>query len=177
MVPIKVKTCDNIAVWRLIGDVVVHPDFRRWGIYRKMGEYAAEEAKQIGLNLSYRVSGNQVVIATSETCPGSPYQINNFVRIRDIDGQLRAMPMDNPWLYKLGFNALKMNNFFRNIFQEREADWRGPPVHEIASFTGQIEEFWMNISRHHNFIMVRDRGYLNWRCCDPRGGRLRGTTG
>jgi len=170
MVIVNVKIRDNIAIWRLIADLVVHPEYRQLGIYRKMWEYAAKKANEIGLNFSYWVSGNPIIISTSKDYPGFPYPILNLVRIKDIDKQLKAMPMNNAWLYKIGFYTSKLTNPFRNILKKHGADWQSLPVYEVNSFTDVLEEFWTKVSKHYNFIIARNREYLNWRYCDPRAG-------
>ena len=47
------------------------------------------------------------------------------------------------------------------------APWR---IRTIDHFDESADEFWSQAARAFDFIRVRDRAYLNWRYCDPRGG-------
>lgn len=40
----------------------------------------------------------------------------------------------------------------------------------LVVFLREIEDFWINVSKHYDFIIVRNKEYLNWRYCDPRAG-------
>ena len=47
------------------------------------------------------------------------------------------------------------------------APWR---IRTVDHFDESADEFWSEAGRAFDFIQVRDRAYLNWRYCDPRGG-------
>ncbi|MCX6653666.1 MAG: GNAT family N-acetyltransferase, partial [Candidatus Bathyarchaeota archaeon] len=40
----------------------------------------------------------------------------------------------------------------------------------ITKFDEKINTFWNKIKDQYNFIVVKDKNYLNWRYCDLRGG-------
>ena len=47
------------------------------------------------------------------------------------------------------------------------APWQ---IRTVDHFDESADEFWLQAAQTFDFIQVRDRAYLNWRYCDPRGG-------
>ncbi len=47
----------------------------------------------------------------------------------------------------------------------------GYNLEHITGFDHRIDIFWNKIKKHYNFIIERDRRYLNYRYCDPRSGK------
>jgi hypothetical protein len=41
----------------------------------------------------------------------------------------------------------------------------------IERFEEWADEFWTQLGARYKFIVQRDKDYLNWRYCDPRGGK------
>ena len=44
-------------------------------------------------------------------------------------------------------------------------------VEDIGFFDEGADELWDKSKDYYDYAVVRDREYLNWRYCDPRGGR------
>lgn len=125
-----------------------------------------------GVYLDYHITGNPILIRSfSKSKPRFPYKIINLVWIGDLEKQLRAMPVENPWKVRLGFTTLKLVNKIRKKFTPTH-DVRDIDIVEIDEFDDRIDDFWAEISDFYNFIVFRNRDFLNWRYCDPRGGEF-----
>jgi GNAT superfamily N-acetyltransferase len=175
-IPLKTKIFDEIILCSLGGDVAVHPEFRRKGVRNHMDEV---EARYIlatsGIEYTYVITGNPIAIKMlnrDKKFNYFPVDAVNLARIQDIHLHLKKWPTDRPWLIKVGFYVLKIYNDLRNVISGYEPPRRDLNILEIDSFDSRIEDFWKKISKNYNFIMELSRNYLNWRYCDPRGGKF-----
>jgi hypothetical protein len=78
--------------------------------------------------------------------------------------------MKYAFIYRYGFHLSKLANQCRNAFRLHRPSSYDFQITKIAHFDGRIEVFWEEIKDHYHFIVERNRDYLNWRYCDPRGG-------
>ena len=70
---------------------------------------------------------------------------------------------------KYGFKTLDLfNRIIYKLNASKEDDL--VDVSQIDHFSEEIDLFWEKIKNSYDFIIVRDREYLNQRYCDPRGG-------
>ncbi len=169
--PFRVKIGDRIQLCTSSFDYAVHPDFRKMGISKKMGiDLSLNWRRRDGVYLDYHITGNPILIRSfSKYKPRFPYKIINLVWIGDIEKQLQAMPVENTWKVRLGFTMLRLVNKIKKLFTPTH-NVRDIEIVKIDEFDDRIDGFWAEISDTHNFIVVRDRDFLNWRYCDPRGG-------
>lgn len=168
---LRVKIGDKIVPCHYSADTVVHLDFRRRGVSREIINLHEEIRSKHGIHIVYFVTNNPIMIrAWSRTYPRFPKDILNLVRLRDINLQLRKMPVEKAWLTRLGFRAVKLFNDFRNVMRIQEDVDEHVDITKISRFDSRIDEFWDRISKHYDFIIMRNQDYMNWRYCDPRGG-------
>jgi hypothetical protein len=152
-------------------DLAVHPDYRRRGIYNLTADFLNSKTTYEGYLYNYWVSSNPVVVKSSIK-RGSVYNdVKNLVRIKDIEKQLKNIPMNNPLIKKWGYLSFKQWNSLRNPVKPR-FNFLGK-IERIDCFDDRIDEFWHKTSSDYVFILVRDKDYLNWRFCDPRGGSFK----
>jgi hypothetical protein len=149
-------------------DLAVHPDHRRRGIYNLTADFLNKVTMNEDYLYNLWVSSNPVVVKSSIK-RGSVYNdIKNLVRIKDIQEQLKNIPMNKPLVMKWGYLLLKQWNSLRTLVKPR-FDYHGK-IERVYHFDDRINEFWHKASSIYGFILVRDKDYLNWRFCDPRGG-------
>ena len=99
-------------------DVAVHPDFRGKGIFNKMNEMRIDTLREMGVDLVLWSSSNPILVKKwHEISNKFPHAITNYCKIQDIDTQLSAMPVKNPWTTRAGFLTLKTIDSIRNIFR------------------------------------------------------------
>jgi len=170
---LKIKMFDKIVLCSLGGDVAVHLDFRNIGVWKNLREFSNEAKKKAGVQYSYLVTGNPIVIKAfmrSKNYNLFPTSLVNLVRIKDIDQQLQMMPAKNSSLKKLGFHAAKILNDISNTIHGSESVKQDLTIAETDNFDERINGFWEEVSNQYDFIVERRRDYLNWRYCDPRCG-------
>ena len=138
---------------------------------KMMREKKKELREKHNVDYTYRVTRNPIVFKSWNRIgrPRFPGAVVNLVRILDIDKQLKHMPVKNAFFKKLGFKTAKLFNALGNLRRSEEIP-QNLRVNEIERFDDRIDGFWEEISNHYDFIVERQRGYLNWRYCDPRAG-------
>lgn len=144
-------------------DLMVHPDFRRRGIFEAMGRYALERVKEAqGLFLTafpirketigglLKMGWKRVVSLPVLVYP------NNFTAI--VDHFLRRRPLSSLvgdfaryfhlWLYSRGVQGAGME---------------GTRIEEVDRLDVEFDRFWDKASLLFPKLGVRDRPFLNWR--------------
>jgi len=171
-IPHRIKICDDVLLGTYGSDLAVHPDFRQIGVKTRTHDLKEEMRKPAGISVTYSVSGNPILIQSRlrRGRPMFPHPVINLVRIRDIDRQIKAMPVKHAWLTKTGFNAVRIINDIQKVFRPSNRVDKELYVREIHAFDEKIEPFWDKVSKHYAFIIERNRDYLNWRYRDPRAG-------
>lgn len=169
----KLKLGDNIIECSLGSDLAVHPDWRRRGISKKIRDMSTYARTEIySQDFSFYVSSNPLMIPDFKKRSNSlNHDVLVFVKIEDIDLQLKKMPMQYSSLSKIGYKALVILHKFGNLFRKKLSK---PEVK--ITFTDSLDErmnsFWSKVSKEYEFIVVRDIKYLNWRYLDPRAGKF-----
>jgi hypothetical protein len=136
-----------------------------------MVEQARQVRKEVGSKLLYFVTQNPVIIKFfSKRQLPFPHSILNLVRIRDIDKQLRAMPVERAWFWRLGFQVARLVNNIQNAFRGSMLVNQCLHIKGTTVFDTRIDHFWREVVDHHGFIVERSSDYLNWRYCDQRAG-------
>lgn len=153
-------------------DLAVHPNFRRIGIYNKTINMLQKMTRARDFLYNYWISRNPIVIKSSVNRSSTYNQIRNLVKINDVDKQLEEMPMKNTFFTKWGFLLMKKYNSMRYVFSRSPCVNNEIEINRVKYFDDRIYDFWSNVSFNYNFILVRDKEYMNWRYCDSRGGNF-----
>ena len=152
-------------------DFAVHPDYQGKGISTKLNIITDRLLKDIDVAFSYAIVGNPILIKTySKRYLEFPHAVTNFVRIKDIDAQLKAIPMERPWLVKSGYNTVKLLNTARQRLRNKKFRKKEFRIECLDRFDKRADDLWEEVSVDHDFICDRSADYLNWRYCDPRAG-------
>ncbi|MBN2334317.1 hypothetical protein JXL21_02075 [Candidatus Bathyarchaeota archaeon] len=149
-------------------DAAVHKDYRDKGVYSSIRKPKDEEENMIGLRFRTSVSSNPKLIQRNYNRGNYefPHRIVELNRIEDINLHYK----DEKKLYqKIGYHLLSYGNKMKNLFTNRE-EVSDVDVIELKKFDDSVDEFWNKVSQRYNYIVVRDKAYLNWRYCDRRGG-------
>ena len=153
-----------------IGDLGVHPSYRRLNIANNMIKTSIEERRRRGIGFSYFATSNPILIKYNLEMEGVhvfPHKIVNMVRIKDLDKQLSAMPMKHGLLLKTSYRVLEtLNNAGHRLQREKSSE--NIDIRYIKKFDERFNGFWEKASPHYDFIVMRDAEWLNWRYCDPR---------
>ena len=169
--PVRVKVGGRERLAVVAADLAVHPDHRRMGVRTAMRERKLEYLVAIGTSFTQSVSGNPIIVEHSlrENLPRFPHPVAAYVRIKDLDLHLRHMPVDNAWVKRAGYHALRALKIIGRGVKDAEAP-HGVDVVEVERFDERVDGLWSSASQGYDYIGFRDRVTLNWRYCDPRVG-------
>jgi len=154
-------------------DFAVHPDYKSKGISTRLNTITDGFLEASSVAFSYAIVGNPILVkAYSKRYPEFPHPIENLVRIRDIDAQLEALPMERQWLVKLGYGTVRLLNTTRRRLYLPESRKTEFKIKRLDRFDERTDDLWEEVSVDHDFICDRRADYLNWRYCDPRAGEF-----
>jgi len=173
-IPNYIKIGDKTHLCSYGADVVVHPEYRRMGVYRRVREVRQKLAEEAGVMLNYHVTSNPIIIKNNLKLgrPYFPKKIISLVRIIDINEHMMNMPVRNSWYLKFGFIMSKKINEIKNIFKKSAHEDDHLEIITVNEFDEGIARFRNKISNHYNFIVQKSSNYMNWRYCDPRAGNF-----
>jgi GNAT superfamily N-acetyltransferase len=160
---------DGIIMAGYGDDGVVHPDYRRKGIYKEMIGFVEEKGNRRNISLKFGIQVHKAAEKIQER-RGSvhfPFPISYMLQIKDVDKHFRMRPTEKNRVARYGFSILKILNKIKNITKQKVIRSE-IKVKEISEFDERINLFWGNIKNDYHFIIERNQKYLNWRYCDPR---------
>lgn len=167
---VRVKLGGEMVDWGYTGDMAVHPDYRRRGIQNRLREINVKLRMEKEIPTTYFVTRNPYLIESfSKRFPEFPFSVTVLIHVKDIDKQLKAIPVDHPNLMKIGYTVVKQLQYIRNLIRGSKID---PDIKIVKTdtFGDQAEIFWDKVIDDYDFIIERKRDYLNWRYCDLRAG-------
>ena len=172
-IPMKTKMHDYSFRGLLGGDAAVHADYRRRGVRNLMSKHIAQNRVDAGIDFVFTVTSNPVVVEMlSKDREQLPFKVINMTRIRDIDLQLRAMPVPNPNIIRLGFTTLKTVNLVKTLVRGGKENIDLEPQTSGEDFLSLVEPFWEKVKSGYEFIVERDSSFIDWRYLDKRGGNF-----
>jgi hypothetical protein len=153
-------------------DAATHPDYGGMGVYSSLRRYKFELMRETAINFYYVVSAHQLLIDKNkrEGRPALPFTLEQMLRIHDIDLHLRMDSSEKSLIKRYGYRALRAISRLKGPESDPAKTRDDLKIEEIKEFDHRIDGFWSNVAAHHKLIIQRDRDYLNWRYCDPRGG-------
>lgn len=166
--PRRIKVGEKVRLGSCRGDLTVDREYRGRGVWVYSNEYATYTEIRDGFDFVYYLTGNETVVRRmSKIRPQFPHRLINWVLLRDVEKHLKHMPVEQEWLRKAGFTALKTLN---NVMKKTGKNRLDIEINRIHSFGDDIEVFWEEVSPDFSFILERRKDYLNWRYADPRAG-------
>ena len=121
--------------------------------------------------MSYSVTNNKILIENSKkrNTPTFPSKIKLFMKINDVEKHIfQNESLRDRFIKKQGYKVLRMASRITN--RSKNQRYKGYNIEKIDQFDDKVEGFLDKISPFYNFFIKRDKNYLNWRYCDPRGG-------
>jgi ribosomal protein S18 acetylase RimI-like enzyme len=167
----NLKIQDRIYFSSCGGDLAVHPDYRGRGIWRRMVDDWVEVLQKDPYIIGYSNSSHPVVVGRAKknkftTIPGA---VRLYIRIHDVDKFLQNTQAN--LVKKLGYRVVRELSKIR--YPDKEIQDENLTLSTISQFDARIDDFWESIKDEYDLIVERNRDYLNWRYCDPRGGNYR----
>jgi len=165
--PIKMKIKSEKIIVTQNVDLMVHPDFRRQGIYQNLAKEALADLKQkksyiiYGFPNRFSYYGN-IKYGWFDISPLNigikPLKIDRFIE----KNLSNSFLIKKSLLKKIYVNLIK--RIITTIFKEKKIkNSKNISASQVLSFDDEINDFWYKISDDYNIIVVRDKDYLNWR--------------
>lgn len=138
----------------LPGNISVHPDHRRRGIAKNLIPFTRDVRERNGVWFMYLATKNPYLVKLhSRVDRVFPHSINNLVKINDLDKHLKAVPVDNELIMRLGYQAVKMSNTLLNMIKRTSVENPEYALVEARSFDERFSRFWDELSPNFDFIV------------------------
>jgi hypothetical protein len=151
-------------------DAATHPDFRGRGIYSNLMKLKNSNPEEIGKEFLYTIT-YQNYIAKNHLRKGYqefPRNFNHMIYIQDLNKHLRNISIKNKTISKIGYIVLRtLNDIINRRSNESTPDLT---IEEVNFFDESTDAFWNKLKSSCDFILVKDRRYLNWRYCSEYSG-------
>lgn len=150
-------------------DIMVHPDFRHYGIAAKVAQEAFSRMSEEGIHIligfpneaAYRVYSRRRS-HWRHVC-----SIPLLAKPLNIDS-IFSKYIKNIFLQNLG--KLPARIIYRTFLRERLHKANDLIPKRVYSFDNRFDDFWQEASRGYNIGLIRDKKFLNWRFIDKPGG-------
>jgi hypothetical protein len=148
---------------------MVHPDYRRQGIFKTLGMKMLASPKASGRSLSFGTPGKQSHqgfvkwLSALDMC-----ELPLLVKVVDWGTVLKKH-------YKIPAFAGKLLGYaFERITSQSPSPQDAEiEIEEITSFDERINKFWEKASKLKEIMVVKDMKYLNWRYIDKPGNKYK----
>lgn len=164
-----IKVGNNVYKSGIGADLALREEYRGTGAYRQLREF--KDGVEDPLNMKFRtfIQGNPKLIARDkqEGRPEFPHRVRESVRI--IDPSLH-FGRKNQTINTLAFKSIAAFTRARKTINPITEDTEDITVKQVKLFDERVNSLCIGALEHSRFMIVRDRDYLNWRYCDPRGG-------
>jgi GNAT superfamily N-acetyltransferase len=159
--PMRLKVGDSTCQMVTTADLMVHPDYRRLGIYRKLRQRLHELSRKKHLQFAYSFPnelaasirdrlGSGTILKKTPLWVKSLHLNNVLFRYLNINRKFIT------YASVIGKMALKIADRSRN-YQVRTQ------IREVKIIDERFNSLWQQASSHHMIMLVRDRAYLDWR--------------
>jgi len=158
----EIKIGNGLYLMRFGGDVAVHQDYRRMGIYGKMRDLSKKIRRENGVDMVFSATTNPIMIESGKKRGSTkfPQEIIEMVFIDEIEKENLGL------MKSVGYKVFKS---WKKRLVPKSSEGRFT-VTEVSEFGEETDRFWTKIKDDYNFIINRDSSNLNWRYCDPRSG-------
>ena len=177
LIPTYMKIGDKTVMGSQAVDLVVHPKFRRQGMFLALGKMLTEEAGKKDMGITYGfpnapAHSGHLKYGWFDVCKVrlliKPINMNKVVNLLD---QHRMLGFLNK--YKISRNVIKsilqiilpIISFFSRILNRIQDNnyLRNFEIRTTESFDDRIDDFWKKALKNYTIIVARNKKYLNWR--------------
>jgi GNAT superfamily N-acetyltransferase len=176
-VPLRMKVGKRIIMGSQAVDLVVHPKFRRQGIFLKIGQFLAKEAEKEGNEVVYGFPNRQAHAGHLKYGWFNVCEVPVLVKPLNFNGSVLSESSHFPQLLKkskllvrLMATALQTTlitfSFFSRALSPirlKSNDSQDDRVRMIESFDSRFDDFWEVVSKDYITVVCRDKEFLNWR--------------
>jgi GNAT superfamily N-acetyltransferase len=177
LIPTYMKVGDKTIMGSQAVDLLVHPKFRRQGMFLALGTMLTNEARKKQIDITYGfpnapAHSGHLKYGWVDVCR-VPLLIKpiNIGKVASILDKYKTVRFLNK--HKISRNVIKLIlhiilptiNFFSRILNRigDNRDLKNVRISTIESFDDRIDDFWKKVSSDYNIIVARNKKYLNWR--------------
>jgi GNAT superfamily N-acetyltransferase len=148
-----------------IGDTFTHPNFQRRGIFSRLVNLCLENATQKNIDFIYGTPNKQSLPGYEKNLGFSRIPNANvwrYIRPVNVQNVLFSLPKTRPFAKIIG---PILDVLFKTVyaFQGIGSNGKGISVEQVAAFPEGIGRVWEKVSSNYDWILVRDKVYLDWR--------------
>jgi hypothetical protein len=160
LIRVDLKVGGKIFKSVIYADAMTHPNFRRRGLQRAIEAQTENELVKAGIYFSYWFPG-EIFRNHGRHGVDYIYKLPVLVKFFDTDETIRKL-IGSSFFSKV--LSLWLSPIMDVLFRpKKEAVIEGVKITKIAQFDDRINDFWKNVSRYFDIIVVKNREYLNWR--------------
>ena len=140
-------------------DLMVHPDYRRQGVFTALGIKGREDPLDQSRSVTYGTPNDQSRPGFVNRLDALPIcEVPLLVKVIDWGAVLKRR-------YKIPALTAKILGTIGEGITNRKPFLKaaGTTLEEVFSFDERIDRFWEKVSRIKNIMIVKDMKYLNWR--------------
>ena len=150
-------------------DHCVDPNYQGQGLSKKITDAHHELRKKQGILFPYMVTLNPKIISSGARKIAFPYvfplSVIYLTRIEDINKHIQMKEVKQEYLARIS-HFLKRTIISQDLQPDSDIT-----INKVSRFNEKIDKFFEKINIYYDFIINKNRDYLNWRYCDPRAGR------
>ncbi len=161
-IPRRFSVQGEVILGTLSLDLMVHPDYRRKGVFGAMGRYGAEKVKQEnGLFLTAFPIRSETILGLKKIGWREVAKLPVLVYPIRFKGILNRYVHFPP----LGLLAGGIASFFYFLIYglKRKKETGGVEIDQVGSLDEPFDLFWQKASALYPVMGIRNRDYLNWR--------------
>jgi hypothetical protein len=161
-IKMKVKLGSRVLVSYYDDDYATNPEYRKKGVYKAVTNYADAIKKESKADFCYWITRNPIVLtkAMIHEQVTFPIPFSDLVRIRDIDSFIEKYKIENASLLKTSFLLNKPSIVLNENCRTPRNDFT---LVDVDKFDEKFETFLDNIADDYDYILQRNRDYMNWR--------------
>jgi len=174
----KTKIGSSIYVSQYGDDYATHQEYRGLGVYTDITKAINKiQEDEMRINYSYSLSTNPIIINKSRQDIDDKIKfqftkpLTHLIRVKDIQRHIDNKFINKKKMALFGYTVLKGMNRIVNTFTSKKYDLSDYTIEDLKYFDSDFDIFWDEIKDNYNFINEKRSEYLNYRYCDPRGGR------
>jgi len=184
---VNMKVNKKTVIGSVVVDLLVHPSFRRQGIFRTLNENLLNEEGRKGTWILYTFANKLSHLGFRKYGWSDVSNVPNFIRFLNIydalyehiTGKYKMIRLLSEHrvsrlLIKIVlYAASAFVGLFLRVFTRETGDFdlEDVKVKAITRFDRRIDDFWKAISKNYRIIAIRDSRCLNWLFFEKPGSK------
>ncbi len=155
-------------------DAATHREFKGLGVYSRVFDSNMLELTRKGYEVSYEIPLSPIIVKHhfKKGRRVFPHAICHMLRVKNVRKYFRSVSIENATMKCFAFSTFKgMKSIEGRLIPK--PSYRGDfVIAEKSFFDERINVFYDRVKAGLNFVVERNKDYLNWRYLDPRWHRI-----